>query len=178
MKWVRDFIIIFVTCLTIIDIGIVHCQTKFSICSDHQGRAPDQVYLNDCIEQVSCLGFKKEAFKLMFLQPCNLQRGTNGSTTIVFTPHGNFSGFVPEVKGTYFIFTMNKDLGDQGIDGCKYLTNGSCPLTKEKQVTHEIVDEISANEYLVKGVRLTYKLLAATTKEVLTCFEIVVNIIN
>lgn len=104
-------------------------------------------------------------------------RGANGTTIIYFTPQINATWFRPEVKGTYLGISQKGDLGEQGENGCPYLTEGECPLEAGTQYKYKIISDVKPTERKVNGVRTTYTLLDQD-KRAFICFEIKVNIVD
>lgn len=122
--------------------------------------APVSVAFNDCVEP-----------------PCNLLRGTNGTTTITFKATSDSDIFRAKVRGSFFGIGVDHDLGDQGENSCKYLLSGSCPLEKGKQYVFQIVDLVKPNQIKISGVSLTYKLLDEN-EDVITCFMLQSNVVD
>lgn len=122
---------------------------------------PIQVQFNDCIEQ-----------------PCDLLRGTNGTTTITFKAISDAATFKVKVRGSWFGIGVDHNLGDQGENPCKYLLQaGTCPLETGKEYIYQIIDLVKPNETKVSGVTLTYKLLDDKS-HVITCFTLTANVVD
>uniref|UniRef100_A0A336MGF9 CSON001371 protein n=1 Tax=Culicoides sonorensis TaxID=179676 RepID=A0A336MGF9_CULSO len=148
-------ICLFVQLITVFSVS---AQTKFDQCPGFP--SPVQVAFNDCIEQ-----------------PCDLIRGTNGTTTITFKATSDSRKLKASVRGSFFGIGVDHSLGDQGKNGCKYLKSGSCPLVNGNQYVYQIVDLVKPSEIKVNGVQLTYKLFDEN-KRIITCFQLSANVVD
>lgn len=73
--------------------------------------------------------------------------------------------------------TQKGDLGEQGLNGCPYLTAGACPLQAGVQYKYKIISDVKPNERKVNGVRTRYTLLDPNDN-IFLCFEVKVNIVD